>query len=255
MSTDYAKLLDFDGKIVLITGAARGLGAESARAFLQCGATVVMLDCDESMLRQTAAGLGERVTTLVCDVRDRAAVTDAIAKISRIDVLVNSAGIHRRVDPLDFDVEDVEAIFAVNLHGCLNLCSAVGRKMLERGRGAIVNFSALGGGIVGLGRAGSAYGMSKGGVVSLTRDLAAEWTSQGVRVNAVAPGWIRTPMTQVLQDNEARSARVLERVPASRWGEPEDVAGVVLFLASDGAAYIAGHTIPVDGGACNTLML
>ena len=127
--------------------------------------------------------------------------------------------------------------------------------MLDKGEGSIINFSALGGGIVGLGRAGCAYGMSKGGVVSLTRDLAAEWTHQGIRVNAVAPGWIRTPMTQELQNNEARSARVLERVPAQRWGEPADVAGVVLFLASPAAAYIAGHTIPVDGGACNTLML
>ena len=106
---------------------------------------------------------------------------------------------------------------------------------------------------MGLGRAGSAYGMSKGGVVSLTRDLAAEWTKHGVRVNAVAPGWIRTPMTSALQDNPERSELMLQRVPAQRWGEPEDVARVVLFLASDGASYISGHTIPIDGGAANVI--
>jgi len=258
MPLNYNELFNFHGRTAVITGAARGLGAECARAFLACGAEVVLVDRDEVALQATAAALGDRVTALVCDVQDQVAVRDAVSQLASrggIDVLVNSAGIHRRVDPLDFDVKDVEAIFGVNLHGCLNMCGAVGRVMLDHGRGAIVNFSALGGGIVGLGRAGCAYGMSKGGVVSLTRDLAAEWTHSGVRVNAVAPGWIRTPMTAVLQADEARAARVLERVPAQRWGEPEDVAGVVLFLASDAAAYIAGHTIPVDGGASNTLML
>jgi NAD(P)-dependent dehydrogenase (short-subunit alcohol dehydrogenase family) len=255
MPTNYRQLLDFHGKTALITGAARGLGAECARAFCDCGAQVILLDCDDDAVRETAASLGDLAVSVTCDVQDPSAIARAIASVERVDVLVNSAGIHRRVDPLDFNHEDVAAIFAVNLHGCLNMCSAVGRIMLDKGEGSIINFSALGGGIVGLGRAGCAYGMSKGGVVSLTRDLAAEWTHQGIRVNAVAPGWIRTPMTQELQNNEARSARVLERVPAQRWGEPADVAGVVLFLASPAAAYIAGHTIPVDGGACNTLML
>ena len=127
--------------------------------------------------------------------------------------------------------------------------------MVAQGDGTIINISALGGGLVGLGRGGSAYGMSKGGIVALTRDLAAEWTGRGVRVNAVAPGWIRTPMTEALQNNEQGAAMVLKQVPAGRWGEPEDVAGVVAFLASEASRYISGHTIPVDGGALNVISI
>jgi NAD(P)-dependent dehydrogenase (short-subunit alcohol dehydrogenase family) len=127
--------------------------------------------------------------------------------------------------------------------------------MLARQRGSIINVSALGGGLVGLGRGGSIYAMTKGGIVALTRDLAAEWGRHGIRVNAVAPGWIRTPMTQPLQNDPQRSARVLERVPLRRWGEPDDVAGVVVFLASAAAGYVTGCTIPIDGGAANVVAL
>lgn len=257
MSTDYSSLLNFEGQVAIITGAAQGLGAEFARAFAECGATVVLLDVDSERVHATASRIGARAVAMQCDVQDKSQVESCVAKIlesnQRIDILVSNAGIHRHVDPLGFDVDDVEAIFAVNMIGCLNVCGTVGKVMIEQGSGKIVNISALGGGLIGLGRAGSAYGMSKGGVVSLTRDLAAEWTKHGVRVNAVAPGWIRTPMTSALQDNPERSALMLQRVPAQRWGEPEDVARVVLFLASDGSSYISGHTIPIDGGAANVI--
>ncbi len=257
MSTDYVSLLNFDGQVAVITGAAQGLGAEFARAFAECGATVVLLDLDPDAVADTASQIGANATGMQCDVQDKSQVERCVARVleshQRIDILVSNAGIHRRVDPLDFDEDDVEAIFAVNMKGCLNMCSTVGKLMVEQGSGKIVNISALGGGLLGLGRAGSAYGMSKGGVVSLTRDLAAEWTKHGVRVNAVAPGWIRTPMTFALQNNPERSALMLQRVPAQRWGEPEDVARVVLFLASDGSSYISGHTIPIDGGAANVI--
>jgi NAD(P)-dependent dehydrogenase (short-subunit alcohol dehydrogenase family) len=257
VSTDYSSLLNFEGQVAIITGAAQGLGAEFARAFAECGATVVLLDVDSERVHATASRIGARAVAMQCDVQDKSQVESCVAKIlesnQRIDILVSNAGIHRHVDPLGFDVDDVEAIFAVNMIGCLNVCGTVGKVMIEQGSGKIVNISALGGGLIGLGRAGSAYGMSKGGVVSLTRDLAAEWTKHGVRVNAVAPGWIRTPMTSALQDNPERSALMLQRVPAQRWGEPEDVARVVLFLASDGSSYISGHTIPIDGGAANVI--
>ena len=257
MSTDYAALLDFHGQVAVVTGAARGLGAECARAFAQCGAAVVLLDVDETAVAQMATRIGPQAVAMPCDVQDRMQVEQSVTAIhethKRIDILVNSAGIHRRVDPLDWDDDDVEAIFAVNLKGCLNMCGAVGQVMVGQRSGRIVNVSALGGGLRGLGRGGVAYGMSKGGVVSLTRDLAAEWTRHGVRVNAVAPGWIRTPMTEALQHDAERSATMLQRVPAGRWGEPEDVANAVLFLAGDGSAYISGHTIPIDGGAANVI--
>ncbi len=265
MNSNYASLLDFRDKTVLVTGAAQGLGAEFARAFADCGAAVIMLDRDgiavehcANELNRQVAGDG-RTIAMQCDIQDKTHVEQCVAQVADahgpIDVLVSNAGIHRRVDPLDFDEQDVDAIFSVNLKGCLNMCGAVGRVMVEQGHGNIVNISALGGGLVGLGRAGCAYGMSKGGVVSLTRDLAAEWTRHGVRVNAVAPGWIRTPMTAALQSDEERSASVLERVPAGRWGEPADVARVVLLLASDASSYISGHTIPVDGGVANVVAL
>lgn len=259
MATDYSSLLDFSGKLAVVTGAGRGLGAEFSRALAACGATVVLLDLDQEAADKIAGEIGERAQGMQCDVTDKAQVQRCVAQVmethGRLDILVSNAGIHRRVDPLDFDEEDVEAIFAVNMKGCLNICSAVGKVMIEQGHGNIVNISALGGGLVGLGRSGCAYGMSKGGLVALTRDLAAEWTKHGVRVNAVAPGWIRTPMTIELQNNAERSAMVLGRVPAQRWGEPEDVARVVLFLASDASSYMSGHTIPVDGGVLNVIAL
>lgn len=259
MSSDYTSLLDFAGQVAIITGAAQGLGAEFAKAFTQCGARVVLLDLDQDAVAATAETIGVNATAMQCDVRDRFRVEHCVAEVTRshgrIDILVSNAGIHRRVDPLDFSEDDVEAIFAVNMKGCLNMCSTVGKVMVKQGHGKIVNISALGGGLLGLGRASSAYGMSKGGVVSLTRDLAAEWTKHGVRVNAVAPGWIRTPMTSALQNNLERSALVMQRVPAQRWGEPEDVARVVLFLASEASSYISGHTIPIDGGAANVIAI
>src|SRR6185369_12128438 len=128
------------------------------------------------------------------------------------DILVNNAGIHRRGSPTDYKPEDLADVFAVNLVGCYNMVGAVGKAMIPQQRGSIINVSALGGGVMGLGRGGSIYGMTKGGIVSLTRDLAAEWGRYGIRVNAVAPGWIRTPMTQALQNDPRRSAKVLERV-------------------------------------------
>jgi NAD(P)-dependent dehydrogenase (short-subunit alcohol dehydrogenase family) len=182
-------------------------------------------------------------------------VSGLIEELGRLDILVNNAGIHRRVDPLDYDPEDVEAILAVNFRGAFQVAARVGREMTRLGGGSIVNISALGGGIAGLGRAGSVYCMTKGGLVSLTRELAAEWGSSGVRVNALAPGWIRTPMTEALQNNSERSARVMARVPLGRWGEADDVAGAVAFLASDASTYITGHTIPVDGGVANVISL
>jgi NAD(P)-dependent dehydrogenase (short-subunit alcohol dehydrogenase family) len=159
------------------------------------------------------------------------------------------------VDPLDYSEEDVEAILDVNLRGAFQVATRVGRVMVAQGHGSIINMSALGGGIAGLGRAGTVYCMTKGGLVALTRELAAEWGPAGVRVNALAPGWIRTPMTQALQDHPERSALAMTRVPLARWGEADDVAGAVAFLASDASTYITGHTIPVDGGAANIIAL
>lgn len=254
---------DLSDRVAIVTGGAQGLGASIARALADHGATIAMLDVQAEAVAAAATRLaedtGRDAMGLACDTRDKGRVEECIKNIverfGRIDILVNNAGIHRRGTPTDYDPQDLEDVFAVNLTGCYHVAGAVGKVMLTQQRGSIINVSALGGGVAGLGRGGSIYGMTKGGIVSLTRDLAAEWGAQGIRVNAIAPGWIRTPMTQALQDNEARSAKVLERVPLRRWGEPDDVAGVVVFLASDAAAYVTGCTIPIDGGAANVIAI
>lgn len=258
-----ANAFDLTGKVALVTGAAQGLGEAIAETFASHGATTVLSDIDLEAVQATAqriaSGKTAEVASLACDVRDskqtQACVNNVVRQHGRIDILVNNAGVHRRVDPLDWSQDDLDAIVAVNLLGSFYMASAAGKAMIEQRSGSIVNMSALGGGIVGLGRAGSMYGMTKGGIVSLTRDLAAEWGKYAVRVNALAPGWIRTPMTSALQNDPVRARKVLERVPLGRWGEPEDVAGAALFLASDASRYITGHTIPIDGGAANVLAL
>lgn len=254
---------DLTGRVAVVTGAVQGLGASIALALAEQGANIAMLDVQAEAVNAAATRMAQqtgcKVLGLACDTRDRSQVDtcteQVVASFGRIDILVNNAGIHRRGTPTDYDPQDLADVFAVNLVGCYHVVGAVGRVMLTQQRGSIINVSALGGGIVGLGRGGSIYAMTKGGIVSLTRDLAAEWGTQGIRVNAVAPGWIRTPMTNALQDDVKRSAKVLERVPLRRWGEAEDVAGVVVFLASDAAAYVTGCTIPIDGGAANVIAI
>ena len=256
-------LFDLTGRVALVTGGARGLGEASSRTLARLGAVIVLSDIDAEAASATADRLstetGAQVLGRGCDVTDPddvdRLVSGLIEELGRLDILVNNAGIHRRGDPLDYAPEDVEAILAVNFRGAFQVAARVGREMTRLGGGSIVNISALGGGIAGLGRAGSVYCMTKGGLVALTRELAAEWGSSGVRVNALAPGWIRTPMTEALQNNSERSARVMARVPLGRWGEADDVAGAVAFLASDASAYITGHTIPVDGGVANVISL
>ncbi|HVC97921.1 MAG TPA: glucose 1-dehydrogenase [Pirellulales bacterium] len=258
-----ANHFDLTGRVALVTGGAQGLGAAIARALAEHGAAIALLDLQTAAVaaaaRQLSVDTGRDAVGWACDTRAKDQVDACVDRLAerfgRIDILVNNAGIHRRGTPDDYQAQDLADVFAVNLVGCYQMAGAVGKVMLAQHRGSIINVSALGGGLVGLGRGGSIYAMTKGGIVSLTRDLAAQWGRQGIRVNAVAPGWIRTPMTSALQDDSQRSAKVLERVPLRRWGEPEDVAGVVVFLASDAAAYVTGCTIPIDGGAANVIAI
>ncbi len=229
---------------VLVTGASSGIGAAIARAFAADGARVTATgatagEVEAATQRPEMAGIG----LAVLDVRDDAAVRALVESQGELDVVVNCAGTIRRA------AEHDPAVFAevldINLTGTMRVCAAARAGLKARG-GCIVNTASMlsffGGGLV------PGYSASKGGVAQLTKSLAIAYAVDGIRVNAVAPGWIATPLTQALQDDPGRAAPILARTPLARWGRPEDIAGPVLFLASAAAAFVTGCVLPVDGG-------
>src|SRR5205807_2330217 len=194
-----------------------------------------------------------------CDVADadqvRVTVGETEADLGPIDALVNNAGITRRIALFDWQPQDWEEVIRINQVGTFLVAREVGRHMIARRRGSIINMSALGGGLLGLGRGNAIYCSTKGAVAALTRDLAAEWAQHGVRVNCVAPGWFRTEMNAPLLKNPGFLQRILDRVPLGKLGEPDDVVGPVVFLASDASAMMTGHVMPVDGGVAGIVSL
>jgi NAD(P)-dependent dehydrogenase (short-subunit alcohol dehydrogenase family) len=255
-------MFDFSGRVALVTGAARGLGRAIALGFAREGASVAVTDRDADGAELVARAIreaGGRARAYGCDVADadqiRVTVEETEADLGPVDALVNNAGITRRIALFDWRPGDWEEVIRVNQVGTFLVAREVGRLMTGRRRGSIVNMSALGGGLVGLGRGNAVYCGTKGAVAAMTRDLAAEWARFGVRVNCVAPGWFRTEMNAPLLKDGGLKDRILDRVPLGRLGEPEDVVGPVLFLASDASAMITGHTLPVDGGVNSIVRL
>jgi NAD(P)-dependent dehydrogenase (short-subunit alcohol dehydrogenase family) len=241
---------DLHDRVAFVTGASRGIGRELAQALADRGATVlagVRGAADDTGWMRTA---GPAVHPLVADIRDiaatRAAVDRAVAEHGRIDILVNNAGIGAEHDPLDVTEADWDQLHDVNLKGAFFVTQAVARHMIERGYGRIVMISSQAS-LVGLPRS-SVYCATKAGLNGLVRALALEWAPFGLTVNAVAPTWIYTPGTAERLDDAVMRASVLARIPVGRLGTPDDVAGAVLYLASEGAGLVTGTILPVDGG-------
>ncbi len=238
-----------DGRRALVTGSASGLGRAIALALAAAGAEVVGADLATAANRRVASTVGGTAVTL--DVSDKAAVEAAVeevwTRLGAIDVLVNSAGIGGRGAAAGYPQELLARVIDVNIKGSLYMCQAVGRRMMEQGRGSIINIASIGGLVAFPGSVG--YQTSKGGVVQMTRALAVEWAASGVRVNAVAPGHIATELVRRQWETEPELREFfLSRTPMGRLGTPEDVAGPVVFLAGDAAAMITGQIIAVDGG-------
>jgi len=243
-------LFRLDGKVALVTGASRGLGAAMALALADAGATLA-LHSSEKPATATADGIAKQSThmfTADLSKHDAASrlVGDVIERMGRLDIVVNNAGIIRRADAVAYADADWDAVLEVNLSSAFRLCRAAGAHMLAAGYGKIVNIASV------LSFQGGlrvpAYAAAKGGIAQLTRALANEWAAKGVNVNAIAPGYMRTDNTRALSDDPVRYRQILDRIPAGRWGEPDDLGGAIVFLASSASDYVHGQLLVVDGG-------
>ena len=249
-----ATQFDLSGKTALVTGCKRGIGRAIAVGLAEAGADIVgvsaSLETEGSEVGAEVAGLGRSFRGYACDFADRAAfdafVDEVRRDVPRIDILVNNAGTIRRAPAAEHSDAFWDVVMEINLSAQFRLSRAIGADMIARGNGKIIFTASLltfQGGINVPG-----YSASKGGIGQLTMALANEWAGKGVNVNAIAPGYIATDNTQALQDDPVRYKAILERIPAGRWGEPEDFKGPAVFLASDASSYVHGTILTVDGG-------
>lgn len=242
-----------DGKVALVTGSSGGLGQAMAIALAEAGADVVChsrIDGDAKDTCETISKLGRKSAPVVGDMSEpdvpARIIDDVIGEFGRIDILINNAGMIRRAPAVDYSEEDWTTVLEVNLSSVFRLSQAAGRKMIKQGSGKIVNIASLlsfQGGITV-----PAYTASKAGVAGLTKALANEWAKFNINANAIAPGYMITKNTAALRADETRNRQILERIPAGRWGDPDDISGAAVFLSSPASDYIHGQILVVDGG-------
>ena len=229
-------------RVIVVTGGTRGIGEGIARAFAEAAHHVIA--CGLTQQECDAFTPHENIRTTVLDVTQQASVDAVMKPLTRLDALVNCAGVILR-GGAEFTIEGFQRTIDINLTGTMRMCIAA-KPLLVQTQGAIINTASM------LTFQGSpfvpGYAASKGGIGQLTKSLAAAWAAEGIRVNALAPGWIETELTRPLVEDAARSAPILARTPMGRWGKPDDIGGVAVFLATDAARFVTGAIIPVDGG-------
>ncbi|MFA5851809.1 MAG: SDR family oxidoreductase [Spirochaetales bacterium] len=248
-------LFDLTGKRAIVTGAAQGLGRSMAEGLLEYGAEAVLFDVSASItsVAHEFRDRGFKCQSICVDLSDRGQLKNAFQEAcallgERVDILINAAGIQRRHPPEEFPIEDWDAVISVNLTAVFILCQLAGKKMLIQGSGKIINIASINSIVAG--KNIPAYAASKAGIQQLTRSLANHWASKGINVNAIAPGYFDTPMNANIncENNPKRFNELLERIPAMRWGHPDDIKGTVVYLASRASDYVNGVLLPVDGG-------
>ena len=246
-------LFDISGKRAVVTGAGQGMGNAIAHAYAEAGAKVVLLDIRKDIgeiAQEIAAQTGTLVKGVQVDLsvseNRKRAFAEALGHLGGIDILVNCAGIQYVQDIVDFSQSDWHRVLAVNLDAVFELSQLAAREMIPQQYGKIINFASMlsyiGGSRV------PAYAASKGAVMQITKTMSNDWAKYHINVNAIAPGYMDTPLNTNFMKNVERSSFILSRIPAGRWGQPEDIAGVAVMLASPASDYISGTTIPVDGG-------